>query len=90
LSGSSAHARRMMKTRPNRTPKRCPKCGSHEIVPIMYGYPMPEAMAAANEGKIKLGGCLVGERDPQKHCKACGTEFDFRPLQATRRPRLKK
>ena len=56
----------------------------------MYGYPMPEAMAAANEGKIKLGGCLVGERDPQKHCKACGTEFDFRPLQATRRPRLKK
>jgi hypothetical protein len=51
---------------------------------------MPEAMAAANEGKIELGGCLVGECDPQRHCKACGTEFDFRPLQATQRPRLKK
>jgi hypothetical protein len=47
-------------------------------------------MDAAKKGKIALGGCCVGDRDPQKQCKACGTEFDFRRLQATRRPRLKK
>lgn len=90
MSGSSAHDIRMTKTQRKKSPETCPECESLEVVPILYGYPMPEAMAAANEGKIELGGCLVGERDPQRHCKACGTEFDFRPLQATQRPRLKK
>jgi hypothetical protein len=91
LSGSSAHDARMTKTRRKKSPQPCPKCGSHEIVPIMYGLPGgPEVMEAAKQGKIALGGCCIGERDPQKHCNACGTEFEFRSLQATTRHRLKK
>jgi hypothetical protein len=54
----------------------CPRCGSLDIVPILYGYPMPEAMEAAEKGKIAVGGCCVGDRDPRKQCKACGEEFD--------------
>ena len=71
-----------MKKRPKKSPKLCPRCGSLDVVPILYGYPMPETMAAANEGKIELGGCCIGERDPRKHCKACGERFDFRRLRA--------
>jgi hypothetical protein len=65
------------KKRLKKTPRPCPRCGSLDVVPILYGYPMPEAMKAANEGKIELGGCCVGGRDPRKHCKACGEQFDF-------------
>jgi hypothetical protein len=55
----------------------------------MYGLPGPEMMEAANQGKIALGGCVVGDRDPQKECKACGAQFDFQPLQISKRPQRK-
>ena len=74
-------------TSPGRRKKPCPRCGSFDVVPILYGYPMPEAMAAAEEGKIALGGCCVGERDPRKQCKACGEQFDLPPVQAAKRAR---
>lgn len=65
--------------------KPCPRCGSLEIVPIMYGLPGPEMMEAANQGRIALGGCCVTDDDPQKECKACGTRFDFQQLQDSSR-----
>ena len=70
--------RRVVKTKP------CPKCGSRDVVPILYGYPMPEAMDAAENGLIALGGCCVGEDDPRKHCNACGEDFDRPRLRARR------
>jgi transcription elongation factor Elf1 len=68
----------------------CPQCGSFDVVSIMYGLPSPKGFDEEAKGKIVLGGCDVGDGDPQKHCKACGTEFDLRPPQATGRGRLKK
>jgi len=62
---------------PKKQTKPCPKCGSLDVVPIEYGYPGPEMMDAAEKGLIELGGCCVGERDPRKHCKACGEQFDW-------------
>ena len=56
--------------------KACPKCGSLDVVRILYGYPMPETFEAAERGEIALGGCCVSDDDPQRLCKACGTEFD--------------
>jgi hypothetical protein len=50
----------------------------------MYGYPMPEAEAAAKRGKIELGGCVIS------YCKACGERFDFPPTAAARRTRIRK
>lgn len=35
------------------------------MVPIVYGYPTPEAMEAAKRGEIILGGCLVSPGQPQ-------------------------
>ena len=63
----------------------CPKCGSLDVVPILYGYPMPEAMEAAEKGLISLGGCCVGDSDPRKQCKACGEAFDLPPARARER-----
>jgi len=60
--------------------KACPKCGSEDVLPILYGYPGPEMMAAAAKGLIALGGCCVSDDDPRKHCKACGEEFDRPPV----------
>jgi hypothetical protein len=70
----------MTKKRPRKSPEPCPKCGSLDIVPIMYGLPGPEAGFAVGQGKIILGGCLVTGSDPQKQCKVCGAQFDFQPL----------
>jgi hypothetical protein len=59
-----------------RKPAPCPRCGSLDVVPILYGYPGPGMMEAAEKGKIALGGGCVGDRDPRKQCKACGEAFD--------------
>ena len=37
----------------------CPKCKSNNVIPIMYGYPAPEAMEEAEKGNLKLGGWEV-------------------------------
>ena len=62
----------------------CPKCGSLDVVPIEHGYPGPEMMTEAERGEIALGGCCVTDRDPRKHCKACGKEFDRPPARRAR------
>ena len=49
----------------------CPVCGSEKTVPISYGFASYEAGLQAQEGLIELGGCLIGESDPQWHCRAC-------------------
>jgi hypothetical protein len=51
---------------------------------------MDAVMDAARKGEIVVGGCIVGDRNPQKQCKACGEEFDLQPLQVTRQPRRMK
>lgn len=53
----------------------CPKCKSENIVKIIYGYPSPSTMKKAERGKISLGGCCIGENDPNWHCKDCKNEF---------------
>ena len=38
----------------------------------MYGYPTPEAFHEADAGRIRLGGCMVGDESPEFECPACG------------------
>jgi hypothetical protein len=51
--------------------RACPECG--EVgVPLLFGRPIPEAVAAADDGELALGGCLVPEdpvnwQCPQRH-----------------------
>lgn len=49
----------------------CPKCGSHRVAPIVYGYPPIERVEEAQEDKVCLGGCCVTDRDPNWLCEDC-------------------
>ena len=56
----------------------CPKCKSENIIPILYGYPGPDAEEAAGRGEIKLGGCMInvdGCDMPDRFCRDCEHEW---------------
>ena len=61
------------------TATRCPRCGSEDVLPIVYGYPGPELAEESIAGKVKLGGCLVGPDSPEFYCKACRHEWRTSP-----------
>jgi hypothetical protein len=44
------------------------------MLPIVFGYPMPETFAAAERGEIVLGGCVVWGEDPTHRCGSCGID----------------
>lgn len=52
----------------------CPCCGkAKDVIRIVYGLPAQELIEQAGQGKIKLGGCDVGDKD--LYCKGCNYEF---------------
>lgn len=55
---------------------KCPKCGER-AVPIQWGYPTPDMMAAAERGELALGGCCVklDGTDARWRCGKCGEEW---------------
>ena len=55
--------------------KSCPKCKSNMIIDIVYGFPSEELAEDANNNRVQLGGCCVGEDDPKFKCKSCGNAF---------------
>lgn len=54
---------------------KCFTCGSLDVAKIIYGYPTTEAFKEQEEGKIKLGGCVISEDSPQYHCNKCGESW---------------
>jgi hypothetical protein len=57
------------------TPAPCPHCGSDRVIPIMYGLPIPDLVAAEERGEVILAGCVIGEDAPAFHCSACGRDL---------------
>ena len=50
----------------------CPHCGEPlRVVPILNGYPAPEAFEAERRGELVIAGCLVGDDDPEYACANC-------------------
>ena len=60
-----------MEPESNATKPICPKCGSTNVVSIVYGLPMPELFEKAERGEVMLGGCCVSADNPTQHCKDC-------------------
>jgi len=58
-----------------RSYKKCPNCNSTNVVPIMYGYPGPEAVADSDKGRVHLGGCIVDIMQPDLYCKDCDCKW---------------
>lgn len=52
----------------------CPKCKSNAaVIPIIFGRPSGQLIEQAQQGKVKLSGCMPGSES--NHCKTC--KFDF-------------
>lgn len=60
------------------TPSHCPYCGSPRVIPIMYGLPLPDLVAAEERGELILAGCVVDVDSPAFHCRACGRDLPER------------
>lgn len=62
--------------------KKCPKCGSRHIAPILYGMPaFDEEMARQIKNKeLVLGGCCISRREPRYHCFGCGRDVGTPPI----------
>ena len=54
----------------------CPVCNKKdEVVPVVYGMPTEKTMREADQGKVKLGGCVISGCDPKWYCKRDETWF---------------
>jgi len=61
--------------------RRCPECGSGNILDIIRGMPTEEAHKLVEQGKAVLGGCLVGEDSTEWICGDCEYEFgNWKPM----------
>ena len=48
----------------------CPVCKSDKnSIPVVYGKPSAAGIERAEKGRIKLGGCVVGQDSPKHYCK---------------------
>ncbi len=58
--------------------KKCPRCGSKDVVEIIYGMPTEELFKEIQKkDNYWLGGCCINLEtpDPDYHCKSCGYEW---------------
>jgi hypothetical protein len=53
----------------------CPSCKEKEAVDILYGYPTDETLQAWKNKEIELGGCIVGEENPNRKCMKCNHQW---------------
>jgi hypothetical protein len=54
----------------------CPHCHKKEfVIPIRYGKPGTALIKLAEQGKVKLGGCVLSAKSPKFYCKADKLEF---------------
>lgn len=60
--------------------RKCPKCNSRKVVPIVYGYPAPQTYEAFQRGEIKLGGCIIEPGQPDYSCLECRYSWLSKPL----------
>lgn len=56
--------------------KKCPKCGSRNVLKIIYGMPPYEMYLKEKRGEIKLGGCRISDFSPEYYCKDCEHEWN--------------
>lgn len=50
---------------------RCPQCHERSGVPILYGDPGEEMMERSKRQEIVLGGCVMEDDAPNRHCLSC-------------------
>ncbi len=51
-------------------PPICPRCGA-TMMSIVYGYPGPDLVEAAERGEVILGGCIIEPGQAEWACRIC-------------------
>lgn len=49
---------------------KCPKCGSPEVWPVLWGYP------GDVYDRVVLGGCMIPPDAADSSCQSCGHQYD--------------
>lgn len=67
--------------------EKCPRCGSSQTAPILYGMPaLDDEMEARLKAKrLYIGGCCVSGNDPKYHCFGCNLNFHNPPQIVSKR-----
>ena len=66
---------RCVPTQCSGTDIKCIRCGCESVIPVIYGMPAAMTFAAEQEGRLKLGGIMMGEDSPDWLCRECGHEW---------------
>lgn len=56
----------------------CPQCRARSGVEIVYGEPGFELFEQAERNEIYIGGCVLTEDQPDRHCTNCDHEWQIR------------
>jgi hypothetical protein len=56
---------------PDAAPAPCPACGSPRVIPVLYGSPSSELIAAYAAGRIAIGGAGAAEGCLRWECRDC-------------------
>jgi len=59
----------------------CPKCGSSEVVPIVYGTPTYDLADLVPAGDVHIADRALGDGEPTEHCSRCGHQWSTPALQ---------
>lgn len=61
---------------------KCPRCGSKNTVPIMYGLPNfdDKLQKDLKAKKYVLGGCCISDTSPHVQCLDCDFDFASKPI----------
>jgi len=49
----------------------CARCGSTDVVPIVFGMPGFDLVEAEKRGEVILGGCIRVGDEPTVYCPRC-------------------
>ena len=62
--------------------RKCPKCGSRRLAPILYGMPAhsEEMEQQLKDEKLYLGGCCISGMQPTYHCFECKKDVGTPPI----------
>lgn len=55
--------------------KICPKCGSKNIVKIVYGLPGYELLEETDKDKVRIDRCSIKKNSPEFLCNDCAYEW---------------
>lgn len=51
--------------------RKCPNCGSNEVIPVIFGDPKPESIEGERRGEVLLLGCNIPLERPRWYCRDC-------------------